>query len=99
MELGFDGYPHFQRMLKEELKTTLTSVQRLNYTERFENDEQAVLSIMQADMDNLKETINEISVDAFSNAVQTILGAKKIYLMGLRSSSPLSSFMQFFSMM
>ncbi|HOO49399.1 MAG: MurR/RpiR family transcriptional regulator [Saccharofermentanaceae bacterium] len=96
MELGFDGYPHFQRMLKEELKTTLTSVQRLNYTERFENDEQAVLSIMQADMDNLKETINEISVDAFSNAVQTILGAKKIYLMGLRSSSPLSSFMHFY---
>ena len=42
------------------------------------------------------KTINEISVDAFSNAVQTILGAKKIYLMGLRSSSPLSSFMHFY---
>jgi len=29
MELGFEGYPHFQKVLQEELKEKLTSVQRL----------------------------------------------------------------------
>ena len=30
MELGYEGYPHFQKALQEELKVKLTSVQRLN---------------------------------------------------------------------
>ena len=96
MELGFDGYPHFQKTLKEELKSKLTSVQRLDATERFADDASAIIDIMQADIDNLKATLNNIDTEAFSKAVKTILGAKKIYLMGLRSSSPLSSFMHFY---
>ncbi|MCR5802990.1 MAG: MurR/RpiR family transcriptional regulator [Clostridia bacterium] len=96
MELGFDGYPHFQNTLKEELKSKLTSVQRLDATERFADDATAIRDIMQADIDNLKATLNEVSTESFEEAVKTILGAKKIYLMGLRSSSPLSSFMHFY---
>ena len=42
MELGFDGYPHFQNTLKEELKSKLTSVQRLDATERFADDATAI---------------------------------------------------------
>ena len=96
MELGFDGYPHFQHVLKEELKSRLTSVQRLNYTERFTDDSTAILDVMKNDMENLKETINSIDLNAMSDAVSAILSAKKIYIMGLRSSSPLSSFMHFY---
>ncbi len=96
MELGFEGYPHFQNTLKEELKSKLTSVQRLDATERFADDATAIRDIIQADIDNLKATLNNVSTDAFEEAVKTILGARKIYLMGLRSSSPLSSFMHFY---
>ncbi len=96
MELGFDGYPHFQNTLKEELKSKLTSVQRLNATDRFEDDASAIRDIIQSDIDNLKTTLNEIDTSSFEDAVHTILGARKIYLMGLRSSSPLSSFMHFY---
>jgi DNA-binding MurR/RpiR family transcriptional regulator len=96
MELGFDGYPHFQSALKEELKSKLTSVQRLNYTERFSDDSDAIRDIMNADMDNLKDTIASLDDKAMSEAVNMILGARKIYIMGLRSSSPLSSFMHFY---
>ena len=91
-ELGFDGYPHFQSALKEELKSKLTSVQRLNYTERFDDDATAVRDIMKGDMDNLKDTIAGLDDDAMAKAVDAILKARKIYIMGLRSSSPLSSF-------
>lgn len=96
MELGFDGYPHFQTSLKEELKSRLTSVQRLNYTERFSDDGTAILDVMKSDMENMKETLNSIDLESMSQAVETILNARKIYIMGLRSSSPLSSFMHFY---
>ncbi len=96
MELGFEGYPHFQAALKEELKSKLTSVQRLNYTERFDDDAQAVRDIMKGDMENLKETIANLDDQSMADAADAILKARKIYIMGLRSSAPLSSFMHFY---
>ena len=95
-ELGFDGYPHFQAALKEELKSKLTSVQRLEYTRRFDDDATAVRDIMKGDMENLKETIASLDDVSMENAVEAILHARKIYIMGLRSSAPLSSFMHFY---
>ncbi len=95
-ELGFEGYPHFQSALKEELKSKLTSVQRLNYTDRFADDTTAVRDVIRGDMENLKETLASLDDEAMAAAVKTILGARKIYIMGLRASSPLSSFMHFY---
>ena len=96
MELGYEGYPHFQKVLQEELKVKLTSVQRLNAASRYTDDASVLKSILQADMDSLKHTYENIDEVAFTNAVNMILQAKKIYIMGLRSSSPLSSFMHFY---
>lgn len=96
MELGYEGYPHFQKKLQEELKEKLTYLQRLNASKRYEGDAQVLKSIMQTDIDNLKQTMELINTAEFSRAVQMILAAKKIYLMGVRSSSPLSSFMHFY---
>lgn len=96
MELGYEGYPHFQKALQEELKVKLTSVQRLNAASRYTDDASILKSIIQADIDSLKYTSENLDEEAFSKAVSTILQAKKIYIMGLRSSSPLSSFMHFY---
>lgn len=96
MELGYEGYPHFQHLLQEELKVKLTSVQRLNASRRFSSDSQVLRSILQTDIDNLKNTYENIDEAAFSKAVETILGAKRIFVMGLRSSAPLSSFIHFY---
>ncbi|MBN1891790.1 MAG: MurR/RpiR family transcriptional regulator [Clostridiales bacterium] len=96
MELGYEGYPHFQKKLQEELKEKLTYLQRLNASKRYEGDAQVLKSIMQTDIENLKHTMESIDTNEFSRAVQMILAAKKIYLMGVRSSSPLSSFMHFY---
>ena len=96
MELGYDGYPHFQKMLQEELKEKLTYLQRLNASKRYEGDPQVLRSIMQTDIENLKYTMETVSTEAFSRAVQMILSARKIYLIGVRSASPLSSFMHFY---
>ena len=71
-------------------------MQRLNAASRFSDDASIVKSILQADIDSLKYTYENMDEEAFSKAVSTILAAKKIYIMGLRSSSPLSSFMHFY---
>jgi len=96
MELGYEGYPHFQRLLQEELKVKLTSVQRLNASRRFANDDQVLQSILESDISHLKSTLENIDPQAFRMAVETIVGAKRIFIMGLRSSSPLSSFLHFY---
>ena len=96
MELGYEGYPHFQRLLQEELKVKLTSVQRLNASKRYTNDEQVLQSILDSDISHLKNTLENIDTKAFSQAVETIVEAKRIFIMGLRSSSPLSSFLHFY---
>ena len=96
MELGYEGYPHFQHLLQEELKVKLTSVQRLNASRRFSSDGQVLSSILQTDIENLKSTYENIDSTAFSKAVETILASKRIFVMGLRSSAPLSSFIHFY---
>ena len=96
VELGFDGYPHFQKQLQEELKTKLTSVQRLQASSRYSSEGETLRSILQADMENVKRTYENIDEEAFRRAVELILAAKRIYIMGLRSASSLSSFLNFY---
>lgn len=95
-ELGFEGYHDFKNTLEEELKTKLTSLQRLNSTERYRDDAQAIHNIIGTDIDNLKDTVNNLDEAEFAHAIDAVLSARKIYLMGLRSSAPLSSFMHFY---
>ena len=77
-ELGFEGYPQFQKALQEDLKTKLTSVQRLDYTDKFSGDADAVKAVMSQDISNLKETLESIDEKEFARAVEVILKARKI---------------------
>ena len=86
-ELGYEGYPEFQRALKEELKSKLTSVQRLDFAEQFSDEGDAVSGIMSQDIQNLKDTLASIDEAEFKKAVNSILNAGKIYIMGIRASA------------
>jgi len=98
IELGFDGYPKLQRALEEAVKTKLTASQRMVVsTDRiFKNDKHILKSILESDMYRIESTINEISLDDFDNAVEKILSADKIYIVGGRSSYMLSGFLSFY---
>ncbi|MCQ2472789.1 MAG: MurR/RpiR family transcriptional regulator [Saccharofermentans sp.] len=95
-ELGFEGYPEFQRALQEDLKSKLTSVQRLGLTEKYESDSEAFKAVVAQDIANLRDSLNSIDDVEFESAVNSILKAKKIYIMGIRASAPLSEFMHFY---
>ena len=91
-ELGYDGYPHLQRALQEMIRNKLTSVQRMEVA----GDRMGGRDVLHADTDMIRVTLDEIDRDAFQGAVDALMGAKRIYILGVRSSSALASFLGFY---
>jgi DNA-binding MurR/RpiR family transcriptional regulator len=96
MELGFDGYPHFQKVLQEELKVRLTSVQRMRASVKLTDNDDILGAVLQSDLEKLKKTIETLDRKTFNLAVDLILGANKIYILGVRSAAPLAAFLGFY---
>jgi DNA-binding MurR/RpiR family transcriptional regulator len=96
IELGFDGYPKFQKVLQELIRSKLTAVQRIEVSSTRIKEEDILKSVLQSDMDKLKLTLEEIDKDSFNKVVKSIVNANKIYILGVRSSAPLASFLGFY---
>ncbi len=95
-EIGFDGYPKLQKVLKELNKSKLTSVQRIKVSSDRINEDNVLKSVLMEDMNKIKHTLEEIDQTNFNNIVESILNAKMIYILGVRSSAPLASFLGFY---
>ncbi len=96
VELGYDGYPAMQKALQEMIRNKLTSVQRIEVANnRFGNHE--ILSmVLQSDIEKIRSTMEEIDKSAFQNAVDDILKARNIYILGVRSSASIATFLSFY---
>lgn len=95
-ELGYDGYPHLQRALQEMIRNKLTSVQRMEVAGDRMGGRDVLQTVLHADTDMIRVTLDEIDRDAFQGAVDALMGAKGIYILGVRSSSALASFLGFY---
>lgn len=95
-ELGFDGYPQLSKAMQEVMRTRLTSVQRMKIISDKMSDKDVLKTVLMSDIDKLTKTINEIDEKAFLGAVDTILKAKKIYILGARSCYSLANFIEFY---
>lgn len=93
--LGYPGYPNLQDALQELIKNKLTTVQRIGMDD-YSNKGVAIKKVLKKDMDNIRHTIDEIDVEVFEQAVASILKARKIYIIGLRSSNALSEYLGFY---
>jgi len=96
MQLGFDGYPKFQAALEEYVRHKLNTLQRLEIATGTMSQNGVLESVLQADAEKIKFTIDSINKEAFEEAVNTILGAKTIYIVGIRSCEPLAGFLSFY---
>lgn len=94
--LGYEGYKELRKELHELIKTKLTTVQRLSMTEDYSNKESALKKVMEKDIENIEKTIDEIDYKEFEKAIDLILKAKHIYILGLRSSSFLAGYLGFY---
>ncbi|MCM1100719.1 MAG: MurR/RpiR family transcriptional regulator [Clostridium sp.] len=94
--IGYDGYPQLQRALEDCVKGKLNSVQRMDAKYGKSSQSEILTSVMNADMEKLQHTIENLDAAAFESAVTTILEAETVYVMGLRSNEPLAGFLQFY---
>ncbi len=94
--LGYKGYPEFQKALEELVRTKLNSIQRMEVTYGRISQAEILDSVLQSDIEKIKLTMANIDHTIFENAVDTILNARKIYVVGIRSCAPLASFLSFY---
>ena len=95
-ELGFDGYPAMQKALQEMIRSKLTSVQRIEVSNDRLGESDVLAKVVQADIEKLRMTLDEMSRDEFSKVVDAIVSARHIYILGVRSSAALSDFLSFY---
>ena len=95
MELGFEGYPEFQKALQELIRTKLTSFQRVEVTNTLIGDGDLLSKVLYSDIDKIKKTIDGIDRAAFDRAVKNICSAKNVYILGMRSASYLAGFLNY----
>lgn len=95
-ELGFSGYPKLQKSLQELIKNRLTTVQRIELSNDFIDQESTLKSVLKSDMENIRFTLEKINHKTFDDVVNSIFNAKRIYILGLRSSTPIAEFLGFY---
>ncbi len=95
IELGFEGYPDMQRSLQELIRMRLTSVQRMDVTDLLIGDGDVLDKVLTSDIEKLRYTLECVDRKAFDAATDALIGAKHIYIMGVRSSSVLARFLNF----
>ena len=95
-ELGFKGYPELQKELQQMIKSKLTAVQRMEVSENLIGKNDVVNSVLMGDIELIRETAEITSKSDFANAVTAINKARKIYVLGVRSSAALASFLGFY---
>lgn len=92
-ELGFAGYPELQHSLQEMIRSKLTTIQRIEITNDRIGESDLLEKVLNSDIEKIKHTLEEIDRTSFENAVDDLIGAQMIYIIGMRSSSSLASFM------
>jgi DNA-binding MurR/RpiR family transcriptional regulator len=91
-ELGFDGYPQLQKAMQELIRSKLTIVERLEVTRARMNEENLLRNVATGDINNIRRTMEEIDEKTFFEAVDTLVGARQIYVFGAGSCKALTSF-------
>ena len=96
IQLGYKWYPGFQKALEELVRNKLNSIQRMEVTYGRISQSEILETVLQTDIEKIKQTLAVIDHKAFDLAIDTILEAKRIYVIGIRSCAPLASFLSFY---
>lgn len=95
IELGFEGYPELQRALQELVRTRLTSFERIEVSDARIGDKDILEQVLLSDAEKLRQTLESVDRQAFDAAIDRIISAKRIYILGVRSSAFLAGFLHY----
>lgn len=93
--MGYEGYPQLQQGIQEMVRNRLTNVQRMEISPDMDV-RQLVNAIFKSDMTNIRELYENIDMDTFAKVKQTLLSARRIYVIGLRAASPIAQFFGYY---
>lgn len=94
--LGFDGFPDFQSVLADWVKNKLNTVSKMGAKYGGSSQSEILVDVLQADMEKIGDTIEQVDPVAFETAVDSIIKAKTVYVVGLRTCEPLADFLSFY---
>ncbi len=95
-ELGYEGYPEMRKALQELVRNRLTSVQRIAAAREMMDSANVLKAVMSSDMEKLRVTLESLDHESFEAAVDAVLSGRNVYILGMRSSAALASFLGFY---
>lgn len=96
VELGYDGYPDMQKAMQDMVRNRLTANQRMEVARDRIGDQDVISTVIQSDIEKLRHTCETVNREAFAKAVDAILAADQIYVLGVRSAAPLAGFLGYY---
>lgn len=95
--LGYNGYPELQRALQDNVRAQLTAAQRLQLAEAEQAEPSSVLErVLRSDIANIRKTLDDLSVEAFDAALDAIMRARRIFVVGMRSAAAVGFYLGFY---
>ena len=94
--IGYSGYPEFQQALESMVRSKLNTTDRVEITKGGIEQNGVLREVLSSDALKIKNTMESMDEAAFYNAVETLLKARRIYVVGIRSCAPLASFLSFY---
>ena len=95
-QLGYDGYPSMQRALQDVVRGKLTSIQRIQGSDGSLSGSALLADVLQRDMEKIRAAIDQTDSAEFDRVVDTVVTAKRLYIVGFRSSSFLAGYLNFY---
>ncbi len=95
-ELGYDGYPSMQRALQEMIRSRLTSTQRIRAAGDLLERQDLLSAVIQSDIDKLRQMSGGADQREFDRVVDQLLDCRHIYILGVRSSSFVAGYLNFY---
>jgi len=93
IELGYEGYSDFQHAVEELVRNRLTPNQRIEMMKQRIGRSDILENVMEADMAKIRYTLESIDRAGFDKAIEAILSARTVYILGARSASALAFFL------
>lgn len=94
--IGFDGFPQFQSSLAAWVKDKLNSVRKMGAKYGRSSQSEIITSVLNGDIEKIRDTMTGLDPESFEYAVDSLLEAESVYIIGLRSCEPLADFLSFY---
>lgn len=93
--LGYEGYPELQKSLQELIRHRLTVYQRFEMSAEM-NPSEILKNVLKNDIQNIRQTIDIIESSVFDEAVERLINARRVFVLGVRAAAPLASFLGYY---